>query len=294
MHVSRFSVALVVIAVALCVQAVAQPAVWRWDKDGDLEGWTGANFQSLEAQGGMVRGVTKWDPILISPAVSIDASRYKIIEFRAQTSISGGGEIFWHVAGESFTEKKMSRHSVIASNEPRVYQVDMSAYPQWEGTITGLRLDLLNAAGAAIAIDYVRLLDRPMGVVPNASFENDFDGNGLPDGWTAPATEFKLSDQHATEGTRSAEVGTGTRGTAAVSTRVPLDSLGLYRLEADLALDGMPRRVYATLKCFDVFGKTLPDAPALIETRELGPMTRVVGHFEVPRTARGATLHFTL
>ncbi|MEI6502392.1 MAG: hypothetical protein WCP21_15380, partial [Armatimonadota bacterium] len=282
------------LALAVCLPVIAQPAVWRWDKDGDLAGWTGVNFQSLDVKGGMLRGVTKWDPILISPEVSIDASRYKIIEFRAQSSITSTGEIFWHGAGGVFTEKLMSRHSVIASDAPRVYQVDMSAYPGWEGIVTGLRLDLINAAGATVAIDYVRLVDRLTGVVPNASFENDFDGNGVPDGWTAQAAEFKLSEEQATEGTRSALVGTGAKGTATLSTRVPLDNLGQYHLDADLKLEGAAKRVYATLAYLDVFGKPLPDRPALLEAHEPGPKTRLSGDFDAPRNAAAAELALTI
>ncbi|MEN6345574.1 MAG: hypothetical protein ABFE16_09705, partial [Armatimonadia bacterium] len=282
------------LAIAACVPVLAQPTFWRWDKDGDLEGWKPANFQSLEAKGGMLRGVTRYDPMLESPAVSIDASRYKIVEFRAQSSITGRGEIFWHGAGNGFSEMRMSRHLVIASAEPRVYRVDMSVYPEWQGIITGLRLDLLNTAGATIAVDYLRLLDRPQGAVANAGFEDDFDSDGLPDGWTAQAAEFGLSEENATEGTRSALVRTDDKGQAILTTRVPLDNLGTYHLEADLTVEGTATRACATLGYLDVFGKPLPDEPGRVEVRDRKPTTRLVGDLDVPRTAASADLSLIL
>lgn len=285
---------IVLLTIAACVPAMAQTTIWRWDKDGDLEGWKPASFESLEVKTGMLRGVTKYDPMLESPAVSIDASRYKIVEFRAQSSITGRGEIFWHGAGKGFSEARMSRHVVIASSEPRVYQVDMSVYPEWQGIITGLRLDLLNTAGATIAVDYLRLLDRPQGAVPNAGFEDDFDGDGLPDGWTAEAAEFRLSEENATEGTRSALVRTDDRGQATLTTRVPLDKLGTYHLEADLIVEGTAARACVKLRYFDVFGKPLPDQPAQIEVRDCKPKTRFVGDIEAPRTAASADLSLSL
>lgn len=279
---------------SLCLPALGQAQVWRWDKDGDLEGWTAGNFQSVEVKGGMLRAVTKFDPILASPPLNLDASRYKIIEIRVQTDVSDGGEIFWHGPGEGFTEKKMSRHALAASDQPRVYRMDMSAYPSWQGTITGLRLDLVDAAGATLALDYVRLLDRSLGVAPNASFEDDFDNNQRPDGWTAQAAEFRVAESHATEGARSAMVATGDRPNATLQTRVPLAQLGRYHLEADLALEGTPKRVHAKLRYFDVFGKPLTDSPSIIEAGALGATAKLSGDFDAPALAAAGDLTLTI
>lgn len=288
------SALMTLVMLSLCISAFAQAPVWRWDQDGDMEGWTGANFASLEAKDGMLRGVTKYNAMLNSPPVAIDAAKYKIIEFRAQSSVTDNGAVFWHGAGEVLTEQRMSHHLVLASNEPRVYRVDLSAYPAWKGLITAFRLDLVNAAGASVAVDYVRFLERSLGVIPNAGFEDDFDSNGVPDGWSAQAAEFKLSDQHATEGTRSAMVATGKDLKAVLQTRVPLDELGVYRLEADLALEGTPQRVYAELQYFDVNGKKLPDRPAVIEAKSSGTEIHLVGDFDAPRLAATADLKLVI
>ena len=278
----------------LCLSAFAQAPVWRWDKDGDFEGWTPANFESVAVTGGRLHGVTRYDPMLASPPLSIDASKYKVIEFRAQSTVTDGGEIFWHGAGQSFSEQRMSRHTITASNEPRVYRVDMSAYPAWQGIITGLRLDLIDASGVNVALDYVRFTQRSVGVVPNGGFEDDFDSNGLPDGWTARAAEFKLSEEHATEGTRTAMVATGNGPQAVLQTRVPLDELGIYRLEADLALAGTAQRAYAQLDYVDVFGKPLPEKPAVVAATCAGAQVHLAEDFDVPRLAASADLKLVI
>lgn len=280
---------LVVTSLAITTLAAAQAPSWRWDKD-DLEGWRGDNFQSLEVRDGMLRGVTRYDPMLTSPPLSLDASRYKVIEFRVQSSLSGGGEIFWHAAGQGFSEERMSRHALLGSGQPRVYRVDLSAYPTWQGIVTGLRLDLLNPAGATVALDYVRFLDRDLGAAPNPGFEDDFDGDGRPDGWSAQAAEFGCSDRHATEGTRSALVATGERREATLGTRVPLDGLGLYRLEGDVSLEGAPGEARARLRFLDVFGKPLA-APEVVVAAGAG---KLAGQFTAPAGAAAADLALTI
>ena len=280
----------VLLALLCLVPAQAGPLAWRWDKDGDLEGWTGSNYRSLEARDGMLRGVSNYDPILISPPVEIDAARFKYLEFRVQSSVSGGGEVFWHGAGQGFSEERMSRHALIASGQPRVYVVDMSKQPGWEGLITGLRLDLLNKEGASLALDYVRLRDRDLGVVPNASFEDDFDGDGRPDGWTARAADFRLTEDHAVEGSRAALVASGAGPEAVLSTRVPLDALGRFRLEAETTLEGPATGVAARLRFFDVSGRPLPGAPVTITAAPVMPQVRLAGDFPAPGLAASAEL----
>ncbi|MEN6403285.1 MAG: beta-galactosidase [Armatimonadia bacterium] len=253
---------LILLAVVLlaATAAFAQAPVWRFDKDGDLQGWTYSNFESVTVKDGFVNMVTKYDPIFASPPVEIDANRYKIIEFRLQSSVTDGGEVFWHAAGQPYTEKQMSRHTVVGTNEPRVYRVDMSTQPTWQGVITGLRFDFIDASGATLALDYIRLLDRDLGAVPNASFEDDFNSDGRPDGWQAQAADFRLSNEHATEGDRSALLVAGPKP-AVLSTSVPLDLLGRFALEADAALEGPGAKLQAELTFRDVFGKPIPGAP---------------------------------
>ena len=66
----------VAVLLSLATQGEAQQWSWRFDKDGDLKGFTPSNFAKAEVSGGAFRGVTKYDCMLLSPTVSIDASAY--------------------------------------------------------------------------------------------------------------------------------------------------------------------------------------------------------------------------
>lgn len=224
--------------VALPMTLRAQPLAWRFDTDGDMQGWTTANFENAQVQGGMLRGLTKYDPMLMSPPLQVDAARYPIIEFRVSSSVTGGGEIFWHGEGEVFSEERMSRHVLQAASQPLVYRVNLGDLPAWRGTTTGIRLDLLDTEGAQIALDYVRFLTHMPGAAPNESFEDDFDGDGRPDVWAAQAGQAAISAEHATDGDRSARVTTGAGGKAVLTARAPIDLLGVHSIDADVAAEG--------------------------------------------------------
>jgi len=283
-----------VLMVALALSTAAQPLVWRFDADGDMQGWTATNFQSTQVRGGMLRGVTKFDPMLSSPPLALDAARYPIIEFRASSSVTDGGEIFWHGPGEPLSEQRMSRHSVQASAAPLVYRVDLGAYPAWRGTISGLRLDLIDEAGAQVAVDYVRFLERMPGAISNESFEDDFDANGKADGWAVEAGGFALSAENVTQGDRAAQVTTGASGRSVLRARAPLDLLGLYAIEADLTVAGRADEARLAVVYYDVFGKKLTDEPYVVPVTAPTGKCLVQGSFTAPALAASADVLLTL
>jgi hypothetical protein len=135
----------------------------------------------------MVRGVTEYDCMLTSPELDIDADEYTVVEFRVRSSVTGKGEIFWHQEGKRFSDERQKDHALYASEEPRVYRSRVATVETWRGTIRRIRLDILNAAGAEVALDYVRITTAPRSMVANAGFEDDFDSDGVPDGWQVDA-----------------------------------------------------------------------------------------------------------
>ncbi len=281
--------------IALCVIATpAEELIWRFDTDGDLEGWTPANFESVEVSSGMLRGVTQYDCMLTSPELNIPADQYTVVEFRASSTVTGSGEVFWHGPGEGFRDDVKRRHVLHASGEPRVYRSRVADVETWEGTIERIRLDLLNPAGARIALDYVRITTEPPGIVPNWSFEDDFDGDRLPDGWTIDAADAAWSAEVALQGDRSLMVEARRRDheVASVTTTVELDRTGTYRLDAAAArIEGRPRRLSARLRFFDALGRETGQGPATVtkwERTEEG--ARVFGALETPRLAASAEL----
>lgn len=281
---------------ALSGGAQAQQWSWRFDKDGDLKGFTPVNFERAEVSGGAFRGVTKYDCMLMSPPVNIDASVYTILEFRASSTVTAGGEFFFARAGEGMAEDRQANHMLLASAEPLVYRVDLSKLPTWKGIITQFRLDLLNPAGVKLTLDYVRFYDQDWGKAKNPGFEDDFAQRGRPDAWTVRAAGSAWSSRHVAQGDRSMMVrtGAGEAAEAVLQTRVPLDELGVFSLDALLThTEGAaPKQVAASLTYIDVFGKPLAGKPTVLGAGKPGAkgFVHVGGEFEAPGLAAGADL----
>ncbi|MGD9495178.1 MAG: hypothetical protein AB7Y46_02590 [Armatimonadota bacterium] len=273
----------------------ADDIIWRFDTDGDFEGWTPSNFETVEVSGGMLRGVTRYDCMLTSPELNIPADQYSVVEFRVSSTVTGGGEIFWHAEGESFRDEVKQRHVIHASDQPRVYRSHVGAVDSWQGVIKRIRLDILNPAGAEIALDYVRITTAPPGVVPNWSFEDDLDGDDVPDGWRIDAAQFAWTPQYPAHGDRALMVRADAprHRVATMTARVPLDRTGIYAFDATIAhQEGGTRELTARLTFFDVFGAPVPDAAVSIARTVTDKAGRrhLVGEFGVPARAAAAEL----
>ncbi|MFP4249263.1 MAG: beta-galactosidase [Armatimonadota bacterium] len=274
----------------------ADDLVWRFDTDGDFEGWAPENFQSVEVTDGMVRGVTEYDAQLLSPELNIDADDYSVVEFRVSSTVTGGGEIFWHGPDDSFRDDTKLRHTVLASDQPRVYRSTLGDVAGWQGTISRIRLDILNPADAEISLDYVRLTNAPGGVAPNASFEDDFDRDDVPDQWAIDAADVEWSAEHLAHGDRSLMIETSPpdQRVATATVRAPIDRTGLYRFSAIATrVRGRVRELAAEIRFYDVFDQPLGEQVRLSAGRpdEEG-RRQITGEFETP--ARAARADVTL
>jgi len=273
----------------------ADDLIWRFDTDGDFEGWTPGNFASVEVSGGFLRGVTQYDCMLTSPELDIPADEFTVVEFRVSSTITGGGEIFWHGAEGGFQDEIKRRHVVHASAEPRVYRSPVGEIEAWQGVIKRIRLDLLNPAGAEIALDYVRITTAPIGIVPNFSFEDDFDGDGVPDGWRVDAADMAWTAEHAVQGDRSLMIAAQApeHRVVTATAHVLLDRTGLYAFDATIAhQEGGTRELAADLTFFDVFGRPLADGQVSLASTAADDAgrTHLVGEFEAPPLAASADL----
>ena len=281
------------LALGLCT-VHADEMIWRFDTDGEFEGWMPSNFASVAVAGGMLRGVTEYDCMLASPVLDIPAEEFPVIEFRVSSTITGSGEVFFRHEDAGFADAVKSRHTVYATDEPRVYRVRMDAVPEWSGIIHQIRLDVLNPAGAEIALDYVRFTSGDPGIVPNAGFEDDFDGNGMPDGWTADAAEVAWSADYAVQGDRTLMVATvPNRPLATVSVRVPIDRTGVYAFDATVAhQEGGTRDLAADLAFFGVFGDPLEGQSMTVTQTRVDDQgrTHLTGEIEAPALAASAEL----
>ena len=165
---------------------------WRFDAEGDPEGWTGANHVAeLRVEGGAMCGrIMDWDPFVRSPRFEIPATPWQFIEVRLKTDSAGEAELFWTNTTETqyggFSPGKETRFAVAGDNEWHVYQV----YPYWhkEGKIILLRLDLPkpepSAAGrVSFAVDYIRIVD--LGEAASTATEPCWDFRRSAGGWSA-------------------------------------------------------------------------------------------------------------
>jgi hypothetical protein len=293
-NVMRKLLSALAIGALLTSAAAAQTLTWRFDTDGDLEGWTPANFESVEVTGGMLRGVTQFDCQLLSPLLNINAADWTALEFRVSSSLGGGGEIFFAGEDGRLADDRKTRHVINASAEPQIIRVNLGASEYWTGVISRIRLDILNPAGAAIALDHISFLRGDPGVAPNPSFEHDFDGDGMPDYWAVSAATSEWSAEHATDGNRALIIGASqNQREAQAVARVPLDQLGVFALDATVAhFEGCgPGAIRATLSFYDVFGDSLPDEPATIPAAvDEGGTLHIAGEFVAPPLAASADL----
>lgn len=172
-------------------------ATWRWDNEGDLGGWKSDNFETVEARGGLLRGLTKYDAMLVAPPVKFEARTYSIVEFKMKSDLSGTGEIFFARSGETSSAERSIGTSIVGDGKWHVYRYDMADSAQWSGVIEGLRFDPLNPAGAHIEVEYLRLLPpNDDNLIANGGFEiTDLKNAGQPESWRVSKGQLTLSPQ---------------------------------------------------------------------------------------------------
>ncbi len=293
MHHARIAAAALALA-TLLTAACADEMTWRFNTDGDFEGWEPSNFRTVEVADGMLRGVTEYDCMLISPELDIPASEFPIVEFRVSSTITGGGEVFWMHADDTFAPERKKRHQVFASDRPRVYRSRVGDVETWDGIIRRIRLDILNPAGAEIALDYIRLTSEPSGIVANSGFEDDLDDDGTPDGWRIDAAQFEWSAENVAQGDRSLMIAARPpERSASARARLQIDRTGTYSLDVAVTrVEGNARDLAANLRFFDVFDRPVANGSVTVTRTEMDDagLMHLRGDFEVPRLAAFAEL----
>ncbi len=142
--------------------AAEQTAIqWRFDRAGDLGGWSiGGHIEGGGVRGGAFAGkVSGSDPILFSPVFEIAATPTQVIEIAMKTSADGQAELFWTHTLEGqfggFSQERSERFTCRGDGQPHVYRI----YPFWHPVrkIVRLRLDPPNSGEFAIAA--IRIID---------------------------------------------------------------------------------------------------------------------------------------
>lgn len=142
---------------------------WRFDRDGDAEGWAETHdLAPFQVSGGTLRTrSTGGDPYMTSPLIRAEANRYPFVSLRMKVKIPPGGvpdgQIFWTREDDPYTSEQKSMHfPLIPDGEFHIYNVKVADSPEWRGTITQIRLDPGSGAGIEVEIDWIKLSEKPV------------------------------------------------------------------------------------------------------------------------------------
>ena len=127
---------------------------------GGFEDWTGiANISGATVSGGVLSGtsINNGDAIISNSAFNFAADRVPHLFVRLKASTSTGVQIFFATSANP----GFSGTRVVSANytTPGAYQTltfDMAAQPDWNGTITDLRLDPVSGVGIQFDVDWIR------------------------------------------------------------------------------------------------------------------------------------------
>ena len=157
-------------------------AEWRFDTDGDFQGWTpGGHIGDARVAGGALRGkVTGWDPILLGPVFEIRATPSARVEIRMKSEKPDRGQLFWTHTLEGkyggFSGSRSDGFQTQGDGRFHVYQVRPFWHPV--GKIIRLRVD--PPSDGPFEIEWIRVVDEgPAEASPASAWRFDVQ----PHGW---------------------------------------------------------------------------------------------------------------
>jgi len=140
------------------------PKSWRFDADGNVEGWYPQNqltsFDALD--GHLSMSSTGDDPYMVSPPVTVPAVEYNRLGIRMKISDGGltGGQLFFVTdADPAWDEAKSLYFNVHSDGEYHDYELDLSTVEGWAGVITKLRFDPVESPGRTVDIDMIAFVE---------------------------------------------------------------------------------------------------------------------------------------
>jgi arylsulfatase A-like enzyme len=153
-----------------CV-AAAPSLRWIFNIDGDPEGWSGSGLSGLEAIGGNLSATLAGGTAgLLSPE-NLDLPLTRIarvfLKARNDTPLTTGTLSFQTSEHLDFSANAVD--FTLVANDPgyATYEVDMSAHPNWRGTLKRLRIELPEGAPAGSGISFDRIAIGASGNRPN-------------------------------------------------------------------------------------------------------------------------------
>lgn len=135
----------------------APPHAWEFETK---ESWTSAmGLSVLTIRNGQLTGRTdSSEAAIFGGETMLDTRAYRTILIGLAASAGDQARLWWRTSLRKFTIEHSLPFAIIADGAVHEYRLDMRHAPGWEGYLEGLRLDPTNAADAAIAVDYIRIL----------------------------------------------------------------------------------------------------------------------------------------
>ena len=153
---------------------------WEWNgTEPETEGWAKktaiTTLKVNTSVGALAIQQGGADPHLVSPAVSLDASKWKGLKLRArQYEGTKKSQIFWTTADDtSFSESKSAWFETPGDGEFHDVVVNCAAVSTWKGTITKLRLDPTVSSTGWYDVDWLKAVTDP------GATSGDADGDGV-------------------------------------------------------------------------------------------------------------------
>ncbi len=139
------------------------PYEYEFSVNGDTEGWsTNSQISKSKVKDGIWNlKASNTDPIVSLTGIAIPANQYKTLTFRMKNGTTGNITQLYFATSSSGgydAVKCINVNVETMSDEFVEYEVDLTANPEWKGTITGLRFDPVPAVGS-FEIDYIRFTE---------------------------------------------------------------------------------------------------------------------------------------
>jgi hypothetical protein len=130
-----------------------------WDFSQGPQGWVALNALTPLEAGAQGLSMTSLgaDPYVGGPPLVAEAARYKEIVVRMAVSAGTGAQLYWTTKDSPATaEDKVLNIPIVGDGVTREYVFPVAKHPNWKDTITRIRVDPSNVAGAKVRIESIR------------------------------------------------------------------------------------------------------------------------------------------
>ena len=133
---------------------------WRFETEGDMEGWLAKLVSSATATNGMLSVTTSAaNSQIISPAgLGIDADAKSLLGIRMKAAAGTSGSLAWDTNGDGFMASRTKGFALIDNENFHTYYLELSGESGYTGTLNRLRIVVTNASGADVEIDWIGFL----------------------------------------------------------------------------------------------------------------------------------------